>query len=592
MANRVAEIQSRSTADQWYFVPGNRNIADLATRGIPAHSLTANDEWWFGPRWLRECPDRRPASQPRVGVSGLDPVQLGVRHTVALIHEFRPLLDLERFSTVGRAIRVMSNVLKFIHLSQKRPIPTVVELASRAENILIRTVQHQHLFDELRAVQSGDQAPSTSKLAAFNLFMDAQRVLRARTRLDRGSVFTYDEKKPIVIPGDSRLATLLILDTHRINAHFGVNTVLSFLRRRFWIVRGRQVIKALLAGCITCRRKHGRPSSQVEAPLPEERADFVAPFAAGGLDFCGPFFARVGRETEKMYIALFTCSTTRAIHLEVVPSMSAIQTHLALRRFLAMYPACRLLVSNNARSFTKAATDIKRVFNSVKNPEVRELLAGRNIEWKFICPSAPWRGGMYERLVGTVKSALTKTLGRCLVSYEEFRTIIAEMTAIVNERPITFVSSDADELLPLTPAQFLKGGPNPAPLAQLLPLDRLGPDGALPGDELRRQLVKRTSYLKSLSARWYREYLLQLRSANCTRGSEQQPYAVGEVCLLRDDNVPRIRWSLVRIENTHIGRDGKIRTYTVHLPNGSTTRRAAQLQHETRLELKLYIESR
>ncbi|XP_028968865.1 uncharacterized protein LOC114828533 [Galendromus occidentalis] len=541
---------SRSSVDQWFFISGDKNIADLATRGIPAKIQTASEEWWFGPSWLRENPERQPASQPRLKLSKLDAVQVETRNTVAFDDVFRPLIDLERFSTAARAIRVMSYILKFIDISRKRQIPTVAELASKAETVLIRTVQQQHLFEELCAVRSGDRVPSTSKLAAFRLFIDTHGVLRARTRLDRGSAFTYDEKNPIFIPGCSRFATLLILDTHRINAHFGVNTVLSFLRRRFWIVRGRQIIKALLAKCVTCRRKHSRPSSQVEAPSPDERAEFVAPFAAGSLDSCGPLFGRIKKETEKMYIALFTCSATRAVHLEVVPSMSAIQTHLALRRFLASYPSCRLLVSDNARSFTKAATDIKRVFNTVKNPEVRELLAGRKIEWKFICPRAPWQGGMYERLVGTVAS--TKTLGRSFVSYEEFRTIVAEMTAIVNARPISHVSSDVDEPLPLTPAQFLRGGPQCAPLAQILPLDRLGPDGALPGDELRRQLVKRTAYLESLAARWHREYLLQLRSANCPRGSEQEPYAVGEVCLLREENVPRIRWSLVRIEDTHM----------------------------------------
>ena len=107
-------------------------------------------------------------------------------------------------------------------------------------------------------------------------------------------------------------------------------------------------------------------------------------------------------------------------------------------------------MSDNVRSFVKAATDIK-LFNSRQS---REVVAQRNLDWEFICPRAPWRGGFYERMVGTVKLALIKTLGRSFVGYEEFCTIIAELVAVVNDRPLTPAPTDINEPCALTLAQF------------------------------------------------------------------------------------------------------------------------------------------
>lgn len=327
--------------------------------------------------------------------------------------------------------------MRFTYLVRKRTVPPTAALQAEAENCLIRCTQRELLPDEVAATRNDEKPPASSKLSSFKSFLDENSILRVQTRLTESSTFTYEESNPIVIPGESRMAVLLILQTHRINAHFGVSTVLNRIRRRFWITRARQTIKTLLRKCVTCRRRHGLSAGQVEAPLPSERITMIAPFATTGLDFCGPFWVQTLDGPKKVYVALFTCSATRGIHLELVCSMATPQTHLAIRRFLATYPTCSLFVSDNARSFVRAATDIKKLFNTSRDPSVKDLLAERRIEWQFICPRAPWHGGFYERLVGTVKHALAKTLGRSLISFEEFRTVIYELAAVVNDRPIT-----------------------------------------------------------------------------------------------------------------------------------------------------------
>ncbi|XP_003739145.1 uncharacterized protein LOC100905077 [Galendromus occidentalis] len=234
--------------------------------------------------------------------------------------------------------------------------------------------------------------------------------------------------------------------------------------------------------------------------------------------------------------------------------------------------------SNIADLATRAAaTELKRLFNTVRNPDVREVLNGRTIDWSFITPRMPSHGGFYERAAGILKSALIKTLGRSLIGYEEFRTVLCELAAIINERPLMYVSNDANEPTSITPAHFLRGGSFHRSYAGPVQNDKLRSDELATADDLRRGLALRTTYFKSVSVRWFREYLSLHRSANATRGKRSPPIRVDDVCILREDIVARVRWPLVRVIEAHAGRDGLVRTYTVKFADSHTSRRAAQL---------------
>ena len=584
VCNRVHEIQKFSRPVEWYHVRGEENIADLATRGISAEALINSEAWWKALNWLRLPLTDHPTSQPRFKTEIFKPVEEELRKIVCPVISTGEVIDLERYSTAGRAVRVISNVLRFINKSRS-PSANVStsELRARAETLLIRSTQAKHLSEEINATRAGERVPSKSKLAAYNLFLGHEGVLRVKTRLNENPLVSFEEKNPAVVPPDSRLARLLVIDAHRINAHFGVSTVLTILRRRYWIIRARQIVKAILRRCVTCRRAHSRTASQIEAPLPTLRSTLHAPFYAAGLDYCGPFYTlqRLGKPPEKLvvksYIAVYCCTATRAIHLEAVSSMSTPQTLLALRRFLATYPSCKHLISDNGSSFVKAATEIKKLYNEKNNKAIRDLLHEKAIEWTFQCPVAPWRGGHFERFVGITKKCLAKTLGRGLICYELFRTILCELTAVINNRPLTHVGSDVDENVAITPNNFLRGGPPSAPIAQFLSVDRLQSDGKVSSaGEFRKVLADRTTYFKNLSGTWFKEYLSLLRSANTTHGRVKRPITIGDVCILSEDKRPRVRWELVRVVDAHRGRDGQVRTYSIKFSDGKTLRRAAQ----------------
>ena len=200
-------------------------------------------------------------TSPRLQDIKLDAGEAEVRATSAPIVAARPLIDLERFKCAGRPARVLALVLRFRYFALRRPVPDRKELVERAENYLVRLAQSKDFAMEIRAVSAGERVPSTSKLAVFELSLEGG-LLRARTRLTQGPHFTYAGKNPLIIAGESLFAALLIYDAHCANAHFGVSTVMNILRRRFWIIRGRQVIKNLLRKCAICRKRRAAAAGQ------------------------------------------------------------------------------------------------------------------------------------------------------------------------------------------------------------------------------------------------------------------------------------------------------------------------------------------
>ncbi|XP_006822499.1 uncharacterized protein LOC102805742 [Saccoglossus kowalevskii] len=200
----------------------------------------------------------------------------------------------------------------------------------------------------------------------------------------------------------------------------------------------------------------GQPyQSPISAPLQSFRVNVTPPFAVTGVDFTGALYVREphGRET-KAYVCLFTCAVTRAVHLELVPDLSTKSFLDAFRRFAARRSLPKKMISDNASTYLSAANEIKRLLDS---PEIQTYLTNRRVQWSFIPKRAPWFGGFWERLIGLTKTAIKKVLGRSFVTSDELNTIITEIESTLNDRPLTYVSTDIDDATPLTPSHLLIG---------------------------------------------------------------------------------------------------------------------------------------
>ena len=233
---------------------------------------------------------------------------------------------------------------------------------------------------------------------------------------------------------------------------------LCYLRSRNWIPRLRELIVKYLRRCSIRKRLEGKFFEPPPAPpLPDFRVSENPPFSNVGLDFIGPLLTHTSKDNEvvKSYICLFTYCSTRGIHLETCESLNVSSFRLLFRRFCSRRGLPVLLLSYNGSTFKSASQEIRKI---VRSKEIKNYIANKGITWTFITPRASRMGGSWERMVKSVKRCLKKTLERSLLTFEEITTIVCEIEAILNERPITYCYYDErGTSYPFTPSELING---------------------------------------------------------------------------------------------------------------------------------------
>lgn len=302
-----------------------------------------------------------------------------------------------------------------------------------AEELLAQEAQREHPFqaDQMRNLQ---------------VFEDSKGLLRYSGRIDK-SELSDNAKRPILLPRQSRTTDLIVLAVHEHLMHAKMPQVLAEVRQRYWIPRGRAEINRILRKCFRCRRENAKPFEIPPFPqLPSERVRRSQPFKHAAVDYMGPLKVpgegpRTS-EPQKIWIALFTCLATRAVHMEMVDMLSAQGFLRALRRFVSRRGRPSTILSDNATNFVSAAKTLGEVWNPAEDPEVLRYSAAKKIVWKFNPPEAPWMGGVVERLVGIVKKPLHSAIGRKVLDRDELETLMVEVEAVVNSRPLLYVEEE------------------------------------------------------------------------------------------------------------------------------------------------------
>ena len=229
---------------------------------------------------------------------------------------------------------------------------------------------------------------------SLSVFRDEKGVLRIKGRLESMHA-DFDNKFPILLAKDNYLTELIILDCHIRVKHSRVKDTLNHLRATFWITQGRRVVGKVIKKCKLCPRYDSQAFDLLPAaPLPDFRLKVDFPFSSTGVDYFGPLFVKnVFHSSESdlypVHVVLYTCATSRAVHLDVVPNTSCIAFVRSLKRFVNRYGLSKLYVSDNATCFT--------------GPELSSFLLEVESEWDFILSSSPWWGGYWERLVQSIQ---------------------------------------------------------------------------------------------------------------------------------------------------------------------------------------------
>lgn len=434
--------------------------------------------------------------------------------------------------------------------------------------------------NNFNTLRQGKEISKSSPVRTLRpLFDHANGIMRVTSRLvDR---YEFEEQAPPILlpvvdncPAD-QIVRLLIWKTHAECLHGGVSLLLDKLRQDYWLIKGRQQIKKVIGSCGRCRRFYARPFSQPMGNLPLQRLVESTPFLTTGVDLMVPIYVRPfskNKETTKVYVCLFVCAVTRAVQLELVSSLSTDTFLLALERLIASRQEVRTLISDHGTNFAKTA----RLLNNLRScPRLAAFLANKRMEWRFIPTEAPWWGGYWERLVRVVKDTLRKSLGFQCLNFEEMWTHVKSIEAMVNSRPLARdTDSPTDLPVCISPNDLIIGRRSSA-----LPGTGISPDfSAIEGAE---QLTKRLRHQKLIFDRgwrcWTSGYLKDLNNfTQRDRSGFPYPIRIGQIVMIRDDNLPRLRWNVGVVTHLHPGRDGRIRSVTLRRSTGRCSDYAIQ----------------
>ena len=229
---------------------------------------------------------------------------------------------------------------------------------------------------EFKALRENLPLQEGSKIARFDPFLDGG-FIRLGGRLLFAKL-SLEQRHPLHLDGQYHFTKLLILQTLIRFYHLGLRIILAELREEFWILRARQTIKQVLHSCLPCRIAKGLHGEEIEAPLPTDRVTPLRPFAVTGIDYAAPLFIKVGGTLNKCYNALFTCATTRDVHLELCLDLSTDKFLLALQRFRGRRGLPNTIYTDNAQTFHAANRELREIFSSFCRQDTPVFCGTRN----------------------------------------------------------------------------------------------------------------------------------------------------------------------------------------------------------------------
>lgn len=581
ICNRVSQIQQITEPSSWHHVCSAQNPADMLSRGLSPSNLSKSELWWHGPPFLNHlnldykyfetCNIAHYARHvSNVTEERRKPSTINVSLTT---YEASSLL--ERFSTFSRLQRVIACCLRFLaNARSSKDSRMLGPLSSsemlRSEHTIIKMVQRESFHSEISSLMEAGRVNSSSRLASLSPFLQND-LIRVGGRLIN-STLEYDKKHQIILPDKHHVTKLIIEQTHAQNFHPGPQTTLAIVRQKYWPLSGKSIVKRILHHCIVCFRASPKSISQKMGDLPKVRVTPTRAFTCCGVDYAGPFNIKDGktknRKIVKSYVCIFVCMFSKAIHLELAPDLTSESFLKALKRFVSRRGLCKTLFSDNASNFKGANNEIITIQKLLAQDPFLNYLAQHNIEWKFLPARSPHMGGLWEAGVKSMKHHIKRVANSFNFTYEEFYTLLTQVEAVLNSRPLTPLSDSPADLEPLTPGHFIIGGAMVA-----VPEGDAGSLGVAS--------VSRYRHLQQMHwhfwARWSKEYLNQLQQRTKWRFQKEHHAVEGALVVLKEEGVPPSHWPMGRITKLHPGRDGIVRVVSVKTRANETKRAVSRI---------------
>ncbi|XP_023230433.1 uncharacterized protein LOC111630550 [Centruroides sculpturatus] len=307
--------------------------------------------------------------------------------------------------------------------------------------------------------------------------------------------------------------------------------------------------------------------------LPYERVNQNYVFNCTGIDFYGHFLIKYKNQRintyNKIYVCIFICFVTRAIHLETVSDLTSDSFIATLKRFFSRHGKSAKLFTDNAKTFIGAQAELKQLYNMVNKPneKLANYLSSENIQWNFNPPRAPNFSGLWEAGVKSFKYHLKRVVGGTILTLEEFLTITNQIKEILNSCPISPLSVEPDDLEVLTPAHFLIGRPiDTLPEIDLKSLS----------DNRLSHWQRVTKMTQIIWKQWTNTYLNNLQQRNKWM-MERDNIKIGTLVIIKEDNIPIFKWLVGRITEVFPGSDGKVRVVSVKTKNSVFKRSVSKI---------------
>ncbi|XP_055910831.1 uncharacterized protein LOC129945199 [Eupeodes corollae] len=578
IGNRTSEILTSLPIKSWNHVRSASNPADAATRGLLPSTLEKTTLWWEGPQWLSKTRDQWPSSSyntadidtQHLEERKVKPIAQVLHSNINSNHPFETIIN--NSSSWFKVVRVASYVFRFIENyflpKEKQNLnPLFTEELFYAKIRIIKYVQSSLFYSDIHSLKTKNELSSKSRLLNLSPFIDSSGVLRVGGRLEHSNL-TYSEKHPIILCKSHRVAKLIVDFTHKNHLHAGASLLFALIKQDFYILGCRNLARKVVRDCTQCIRQRKATSKQLMGNLPSERIRYARPFSRVGCDYAGPISLRLNRGRNpkfvKAYIALFVCFVTKAIHIELVGDLSSIAFLSALDRFVARRGKPCEIWSDNGTNFVGAKRLLNELYNHLcsqqHNNIVIDHLSKDNISWKFIPPSSPHFGGLWESGVRSIKLHLKRVIGDTILTYEEMYTLLTKIEALLNSRPM-WQTSDCDPIA-LTPSHFLIGEAYTA-----VPQ----PDVSNSVISIKTNWSLLQAMLQGFWKRWHAEFLTSLQQRS--KWQKSQPnLEVDDVVLLKEPNLPPSKWIVGRIIKTHPGADEKCRVVTIRTKFGDYVR--------------------
>ena len=573
VANRVEQLHRMTSPEQWRFVPGVQNPADIASRGLTPKRMDCLTLWFNGPPFLMLPRDQWP-EQPSFlpDLSEEDPdvkkIKKGYSFNSMKIPCDSFSLLFARCSSLEKLQLSVAWLLRFLaflrwkysNSSRDFLVGSITAKERNSALLAILAVVQKQEFPKAFSVLPEQVSPDDSTNDITEEMLKDHKELKGLQKLSpfvsdgllrvggrlRNSSLPFDAKYPILLPYMHPVTNLLIAHHHEKEGHMGVNHVLADINRHYWIIKGRSAVKRAINKCVPCRFWKVDAGRQQMGDLPSHRVEERRPFEVLGTDLMGPVMISIGRNRVKRYVCIFNCLATRAVHFEVVPSLDVSGFLQAFRRFCSRRNVTPTTIySDNGTNFVAAAKELK------------------NITWNFNPPRSSHQGGFYEVFFRIFRRVFRSIVSEATLNEFDLLTYAAEVERIINNRPITKVPSSPNDWSALTPSMILTGSlPNDAP-----------PNDQFVKAETYKSAWKKTQYLADrFWHQWARQYLPLLQEKQKWFGTVRN-FRAGDLVLMMDESLSRGKWPKALVVETFPDKRGLVRRVRVRAADGSILRR-------------------